>query len=85
MRHDQRAQASGLIVFFLILGISALLWGILDFGLGKIFTSTLAQTNSQQATGVIETRQAIWSNLLFFILAFGGVTLIARSVVQSRR
>jgi len=85
MRHDQRAQASGIIVFLIILGVGALLWGILNFGMGEIFASTLNQTGKTQAQDVINQRQTIWNNILFFILAFAGTFLVARSVVQSRK
>lgn len=85
MRQPHRGQASGFIVFFLIIGLTALLWGILNIGVQQIFATTTNQTASAQAQGVIATRQAIWDNILFFILAFAGVFLIARSVVQSRR
>jgi hypothetical protein len=81
---NHRAQASGFIVFFLILAIGALLWGVLNVATVEIFQVTASQTTEQQAKDVINQREAIWNNLLFFIIAFAGVFLIARAVFQSR-
>lgn len=81
---DHRAQASGFIVFFLMIGLGALVLGLLDVGASQLFTETLAQTDKTQAEEVIKQRQTIWNNLLYMILIFAGVFLIARAVVQSR-
>jgi len=85
MRLNRRAQSSGFIVFFLVLAAGALLWGLLDIGVSQILASSLAQSSNPQATSVIETRQAIWSNLLFFVVIFAGVFILARAAVQSRQ
>ena len=81
---DTRAQASGFIVFFLILGISAVLWGLLNQPATMIFDVAGNQTDSAQAQAVIDERQAIWSNFLYFIVLLAGVVLLARAVFQSQ-
>lgn len=77
-------QAGGFIIFFLILAIGGLLWGLLDAGASQIFATTLNQTSDPAARSVIEERQAIWQNLLLFIVVLAGVFLVARAVLQSR-
>lgn len=78
-----RAQSSGMIVFLLIIAVGVI-WGLLDVGMGQLFTSTLGQTSSQQATDVIKQRRAIWNNVPYFFIIFGGILIIARAAVQSR-
>jgi len=72
-----------MIVFVLILAVGVI-WGLLDVGMGQIFTATLGQTSSQEATDVINQRQAIWDNLPFFLIAFAGIFLLARAAFQSQ-
>jgi hypothetical protein len=82
---DRRAQSSGFIVFVLIIGISALLWGLADPAATDIFNYSLNATNNAEAEGIINERATIWANALFFTVLFGGTFIIARAVVQSRR
>jgi len=81
---SERAQASGFVVFFLIVGL-VVLWGLLNAGMSDIFTASLNSTSNATAESQINQRQAIWSNLPFMLLIFAGVFLIARSTVQSRQ
>lgn len=81
---DTRAQASGFIVFFLILGISAVLWGLLNEPATMVFNAVGNQTSSSQAQAVIDERQAIWNNMLYFIVILAGIVLLARAVFQSQ-
>lgn len=80
---NERGQATGILTFALILGVAALLWGLLDPAATQIFESSLSTTSNQQAQAVINERATIWDNILFFIVAFAGVFLISRSVFQS--
>lgn len=84
MRTDARGQATGFIVFALMIALAALLWGILDPAASEIFDLALASTSDQQAQDVIKERQQIWNNLLFFIVALAGIFLLARAAFQSR-
>lgn len=77
-----RGQSSGMIVFFLILGVGVI-WGLLDVGMGQLFTATLDQTSNANATAQINQRQTIWNNLPFFFIVFAGILIIARATVQS--
>lgn len=80
--HD-RAQAGGFIVFFLIIAVSALLWGLLDAAAGPIFGELLAGTSNPDATAAIEQRQTIWENVLFATLGLATLFLLGRAVRQS--
>lgn len=82
---SQARQAGGFIIFFLILAIGALLWGLLDVGASQIFAASLNTTSDPAAEEVINRRQTIWNNLLLFIVVFAGTVLMARAVRQSRR
>jgi hypothetical protein len=68
-----------------MIAVCGLLYGLLDIGVAQILSASLDQTSSQQATDVIKTRQAIWNNLLFFVVVFAGVMILARAAVQSRQ
>lgn len=81
---DNRAQAHGLVVFFAMLVTGALLFTIFQPGVENVLNSMLAQTDNQAAKDVINTRLTIWGYILFYVLFVAGLTLIARSVLQSR-
>jgi hypothetical protein len=76
-------QASGLILFALIIGLGALVWGVLDAGASQVFAGTLNQTTNATAEGIIEERQAIWDNMLFFVILIAGLVVLARAFLQS--
>jgi len=76
-------QASGLILFALIIGLGALVWGLLDVGASQVFSGTLNQTTNPTAEGYIRTRQEIWGNMLFFVILVAGMTILARAFLQS--
>lgn len=80
---DQRAQAGGFIVLFLILAVGALLWGLLDAAAQPIFADLLGLTSNPDAVGKIEERQTIWNNVLFAVLGLGTLFIFARAVRQS--
>lgn len=82
---DEKAQAHGIILFVAILVGSALFFVIADPAAGLIFDMSLNSTDSQLATDTINERKQIWGLVLYFIVFFALVFLIARSVVQSRR
>jgi len=83
-RDNERAQAGGYVVLFLILAVSALLWGLLDAAANPIFADLLAGTNDADATAAIEQRERIWENILFAVLGLATLFILARSVRQSR-
>lgn len=84
-RDDRRGLATGIIGFFAILVVAALLFIMLDPALDTIFDMTLAQADSQRATDTIKMRQRIWAGVLYFVLLCAGLYIIARSVFESRR
>jgi hypothetical protein len=76
-------QASGLILFALIIGLGALVWGVLDAGASGVFAGTLNQTTNATAESIIEERQTIWDNMLFFVILIAGLVLLGRAFLQS--
>lgn len=84
-RGAARGQASGILGFLAILVIAALLWALMDPALEVVFSSSTEMASSSAAQNTIDERKQIWQSILFYPLALGGVFIIARAVLQSRR
>lgn len=80
----ERAQSSGIIVFALIIGVSALVWGLANPAMQDVADKSLNSTSDQEAKDIINERLKIWDNMLFFTLVFAGIVLLTRAIVQSR-
>lgn len=83
-RADSRGLAIGLLGFFAILIVAALLYVLMDPAIQQIISMSTAQSDTTQAQEVIDERARIWDGILIFVVFLAGVKLIARSVFESR-
>lgn len=82
---DDRALASGLIGFIVILVIGAILFGFLAEPMSSVFAAGSEQATTQQAQDAIDLRQQIWNSVLYFVMFLAGVFILSRAVFESRR
>jgi hypothetical protein len=82
---EDRGLASAFIGFFLIIIVAALMYTLLDPAMAEIVSLSLGQAPSQQATDAINRREAIWSNMLYFMLFLAAIFIIGNAVFESRR
>lgn len=80
---DERGLAAGFLNFVAILVISALLYALMLPVINSIETMLLSQVSSPQATNVIEGRIFAFKHILYFIVLYAGVYIIARAVFES--
>lgn len=85
LSRDQRALGIGIILFFAVFVVSALLFIMLDPAMDQLEQTSLNQTSNQNATAAINERKQVWDNILFVPLLIGGVFIIARAAFESRR
>lgn len=84
LTRDNRALGLGVVIFFAMIVIGALLYILLDPVMASIETMTLDQTNNPRAETVINERATIWGGILFFVVFVSVISIIARSVFESR-
>jgi hypothetical protein len=82
---DNRALASGLIGFVVIIVFAGILYVFLAEPMSSVFAAGSAQATSQQARDAIALREQIWNNILYFVMFLAGVFVISRAVFESRR
>jgi len=78
-------QTVGFVIFVLIIAVSALIYGLLDPAASQLFATASSQTSSQAAQDIVAERQRIWERVLFIPLFLGGLVLLSRAVLLSRR
>jgi hypothetical protein len=83
-REDDRALAVGILLFMASIILAALLFIMMDPVIADIKSTSLSQTDNQQATEVINERAKIWGVILFFPIFASGVFIIARATFESR-
>lgn len=82
---DERALAIGLVTFFAMLIVGALLFILMDSGMSHVFDISTAQASSPGATDQINLAQAIWDNILYVVLFIGVLFILARAVREEAR
>lgn len=85
MIRDNRALASGLIGFIVILAFGALFFIFLQEPMNAVFAAGSEQATTQQAQDAIDRREQIWNGVLYFVMLVAGVFVISRAVLESRR
>lgn len=83
--NDDRALGVGIILFFAVFVIGALLFVLLDPAFDQVKQTSLNQTSNSNATQAINERATIWENILFIPLFIGAIFIVARAAFESRR
>lgn len=80
---DDRGLALGILMFFAILVVAALLYIMLDPALQSITDMTLAQAEHEKSRTVIQQRAQIWNYVLLFALGLAALFILSRAVYES--
>lgn len=84
VRGDDRALALGIVSFFAILVVSALLFVIFDAAVTEVIATTTSQSQTTAGQEQIDLVDQIWGGVLVFATALALVFIIARSTFESR-
>lgn len=85
LRDDDRGLAVGIVVFFMMFIVGALLFTLFDPALSPLFDMTRDQAQTSGATDQINLAEGIWDNMLYVVAFFAVIFLIGRSVRESGR
>lgn len=85
LRDDTRGLAVGIVVFFMMLIIGALLFILFDSALSPLFDMTRNQAETSGGVEQINLAEAIWDNILYVVAFFAVMYLIGRAVRESGR
>ena len=80
LRNDERGLALGVVVFFAMIIVAALLYIAFNTAWVDVVGVMEGQATSEGATDQINEAKAIWNNIMYVPLLFGLVFLIARAV-----
>lgn len=84
LRRDERGLAMGIVGFFAIIMIGALLYILFNPALAEVFTMTADQAQTSKSTDQINLAEQIWGGVLFYILFLATLYLIAKSVLETK-
>lgn len=84
LRDDDRALGLGIVIFFAILVVGALMWIVLQPAVNELESLLLVQSDSVQSQDVIEERALIFGNILFYVIFAGALFLISRATFEAR-
>lgn len=76
--------AVGIIVFFAMIAIGALLWAILNAALTPVLDFGTGYSTSATADQYLGILTSVWGYALFFVLFIAGFALVGRAVVEGR-
>jgi len=82
---DNRGLALGIVTFFAMLIIAALLFILMNSAATEFFSIMSADATSQGASDQISMAETIWANILYVALFIGTLFLIARAVNEGAR
>lgn len=82
---DDRGIGVGIVIFFMMLAVGALLFILLDPAVSELFTMTRDQAQTSGATDQINLAEIIWNRILYVVGFFGALFLIGRAVRESGR
>lgn len=85
LEREDRGLAMGLIGFFAILVVTALLYTMLNPAITEIISFSSDQATSTQAHNVIDERAQIWGYMPMYGVFLGVVFLLSRAVFESMR
>lgn len=80
---DDRGLALGILTFFAIIIVAALLYIMLDPAIQSITDMTLAQAEHEKSRTVINQRARIWNYVLMFALGLAALFILSRAVFES--
>lgn len=80
LRDDDRGLALGIVIFFVMLIIAAVLFIALDTAWVEIVGHVEPRADHQGATEQINMAQSIWNNIMFVPIFFAVLFIIARAV-----
>lgn len=83
-RNDRRGLAVGIIAFFAMIIIGALIFTLFNEALLEVFSMTKSQAQTQHGTDQIAQAETIWNWVLAWVLGVAVLFIIARAVVESR-
>jgi len=81
---DERGIGLGIVAFFAMIVIAALLFILLDPAIGQLATSSSSAAESPTAQEQIDLATTIWNKILLFPLFVALLFVVARAVVESR-
>lgn len=82
---DDRALASGTIIFAAMLVAAALIFIAFNQPATDIISSAGNYTSDSAAQDHIDLMEQVWNGVLIFIVFVAGLFVIARAVVEGRR
>jgi len=80
LRDDNRGLALGIVVFFAMLVVAALLYIMMDAAMVEIFAFATADATSAGATKQIQLAKQIWGGLLYVVVFLAVIFLVSRAV-----
>lgn len=84
-RSDERGLAMGIVSFFAMLTIAALLFTLFNPAMTEVFSMTSSQAQTSAGQEQIDLAEQIWNAVLFFMLFLSLLFIVARSVFESKR
>lgn len=81
---DERGLALGIVSFFAMIGIAALLFILFDAALEPLFTTTAEQATTTEAGDQISLALGIWDNILYYALFVAVIFIIVRAILEQR-
>lgn len=84
VRGDDRALALGIVSFFAILVVSALLFILFNAAITEVISTATSQSQTATGQNQIDLVEQIWGGILVFVTGLALVFIIARSVFESR-
>lgn len=82
---DDRALASGVLIFIAILVVGALFFIAINEPATDIISTASGYTDDTAAQDHIDLMETIWGGILVFVVFLAALFLIARAVVEGRR
>lgn len=79
-RDDDRGLALGIVVFFAMIIIGALMFIMMDTAMIDVFGFATADAPSQGAQDQITLAQNIWNGILYAVVFISMIFLVARAV-----
>lgn len=81
---DNRALGVGIMLFMAALILAALLFIMMNPVIDQVESTTLDQTDNQEAKDVINERTKIWGGVLFYVVLATMIFIVARANFESR-